>query len=110
MWQVFYDGGTGASETNGRLEITFPAISSGYSFAAGYQSKFLLVGDYDMQVKYDLLAWPATNGVRIGFSTVNSAVERVSCGSLEGYSPKEAYVADGFVSTTLVGTNDATGK
>lgn len=66
FWRVEIMGtGPTVSETNGRLEITFPANSTGYTLMAGIASQHTLAGDFDAQVDFDLPVWPAENGFNV---------------------------------------------
>jgi TolB protein len=70
-WGLLHDGTGGfVNETNGRVEFSlapdaapssgpFPAISVRYDF------KCLLNADFDAQVDYELLDWPAANGATL---------------------------------------------
>jgi len=67
LWKSYTVGsGPTVAERNKRLEITFPANSSGDLFGAGYTTVCTLTGDFDIQVDYSLLTWPKENGVRVG--------------------------------------------
>jgi hypothetical protein len=67
--------GTGPSidQTNGELEIDVPATAEpdlgGHAIVAGVMSRCILRGDFDAQVDYRLLDWPAANGVHLNFGT-----------------------------------------
>jgi hypothetical protein len=69
LWQVSSAGvGPTVAEVNQRLEITIPANSSNSQlFGGGYRTKCALRGDFDVQVDYELLTWPNSNGIRLGF-------------------------------------------
>jgi TolB protein len=70
LWQVFQDGGTGASNTeaDGKLITTFLADSTpgGAADMIGthWGSYCRLGGDFDVQADYQLLEWPAANASR----------------------------------------------
>jgi hypothetical protein len=112
-WYTFVTGTSSTiGERSGRLELTIGAgaVAGGQynlmSAQAGTKCRF--PGDFDARVEYELLRWPAANGVRVELdaflrdSGVN--VGRVSDGSSEGYSswlpPHNA----------TVGTTDARGR
>jgi len=40
---------------------------------AGYLSGAKLRGDFDIQVEFRLLTWPAANGMRVGFTISDEA-------------------------------------
>ena len=69
FWFPDYRVGSGLSHTlaNGRLEITVPAdtaLDPDTGFAAtGLMSNCQFTGNWDMQVDYELLTWPADNRV-----------------------------------------------
>ncbi len=108
LWSVGQTGGPAAVETNQRLEITLPANSAGAKFSAAYYSACLLRGDFDIQVDYQLLTWPTTNGVRISLSTTMANMERVSFGSQNDFAGgPEVYLAD--FAGTVMGTTTASG-
>lgn len=85
-WAVLHDGTGGyEDETNGQVELTidadakpssgpFPAINVRYEFAC------VLTGDFDAQVDYELLDWPAANGAYLHLSAwdVGASVSRQS--------------------------------
>jgi|SRR5579884_2122233 len=119
MWQIFSQGsGPTVALANQRMEISFPANSSGGgdSFGVGFISVSLLRGDFDMQVDYQLLTWPATNGVRLGFSLEplglgGATVHRVSLGANEqAGQPRESYTVATESTYARTATNDLSGK
>lgn len=119
MWRIYSVGsGPTVALANQRLEISFPANCSGGSigFAAGFISVSLLRGDFDMQVDYQLLAWPATNGVRVGLNLLplqqgGATVHRVSLGANEqAGQPRESYTVDTGSSFARTATSDLSGK
>lgn len=68
-------GGSLASMTqaNGELEASLPSSAPldptlGFTSLA-VNSRCTLAGDYDVQVDYRLLTWPAPHGVNVGFAT-----------------------------------------
>jgi hypothetical protein len=72
-YEIWGQGPT-LAEVNHRLEITFPASSTGdflgfwivpQFFTAG---KFGIKGDFDEQVDFNLLNWPAGNGIAFTMS------------------------------------------
>lgn len=120
LWTPYTQGtGPSISEVNQRVEITLPANSKDdYSsipvFSGGYSSICTLKGDFDVQVDYELLDWPDSNGVRVGLGVPGGMTERVSFGTLPWdypYQPREVYLthfADGVFGITE--TNDRSGK
>jgi hypothetical protein len=113
-WNSYLTGsGPTFAETNQRLEISIPASSSGSSsgmlFLAGLTSTCGLSGDFDIQVSFQLLNWPAKSGVRVGLSP-GWAVERVSLSDKENppTTLREVYVMHGW--DGLTATSDQSGK
>jgi Tol biopolymer transport system component len=76
--QPFVQGnGPTVEQTNGQLEIGVPASttndpSAGY-ISAGVNTQCRLNGDFDAQVDYRLLQWPATPMVNADFDTFSQA-------------------------------------
>jgi hypothetical protein len=68
-WRLFQDMGTGAAPQviNNRLEITV----TGEGYAVFHSRSFTLIGDFDMQVDFTLLDWPASNGMQLFIGTTN---------------------------------------
>ncbi|MFQ5421837.1 MAG: LamG domain-containing protein, partial [Anaerolineae bacterium] len=99
LWQTKIEGsGPAVTATNQRLEITLPANASDdpslSRFRGEAQSVCKVRGDFDMLADYELLAWPANNGVRIGLRVTapgvsDKTMERVSRGV--GESGGEVY-------------------
>lgn len=105
LWEVTSTGGPSIAQTAGQLQVTIPGVSSS-PLSGGVQSKFTLIGDYDMQAEFSLLTWPANNGIRVGIQAIGGAVERVGAGSVYG----EEYLAN-FGTSLLgrIGTGDLSG-
>jgi WD40-like Beta Propeller Repeat len=65
--------GPAVVQTNGRLEVSIPSATlndPGTGFTdAGVSTQCLLLGDYDVQVDYQLLQWPPQSGVNVDFNT-----------------------------------------
>jgi len=69
LWWIYSIGqDVTATVTNNRLEITLPASSGGTLYLGNMGSNFTLVGDFDMQVDYTLLTWPANNASQVGLT------------------------------------------
>ncbi len=88
--------GTGPTiaETNQRVEIFLPS-SAATNPGATYTSKCTLGGDYDVSVDYQLVVWPADNGVRVGLAAAPGGImERVSFGNNDHLAsvPREVYL------------------
>ena len=79
LWQPFQDGGTGAANTeaNGKLTTTIAAdATQGGSFdiiGTHWGSYCRLAGNFDVQADYQLLEWPAANGVQAIFASFDEA-------------------------------------
>ena len=101
-------------EANQRLEVAFPSdaregASHDY-FRGGYQGKCLLRGDFDVQLTYTLLRYPASNGVRAGFDFENkSNVERIRAGRNDVIPGGDYYLIHGD-SIIMTPTSDRWGK
>jgi len=68
-WWIYSIGaGTIATVTNNRLEITLPASPGGTLYLGNMGSNFKLAGDFDMQVDFSLLTWPAYNASQVGLT------------------------------------------
>lgn len=93
VWVSHSNGMPTLSETNSRLEVTLPANSAGAFFYADVQTTWRMTGDFDVQVDYTVLNWPASNGVRIGLIGAGAGVERISRGTGE-YGGVEHYTTD----------------
>jgi hypothetical protein len=101
LWKVITLGtGPTLAEVNQRLEMTIPAHSTGFPlFGIGYQTQKVFRGDFDVQVDYRLLDWPATNGTRMGIWLGDNpnqehiaTAHRVSLNASEfGTDPRESH-------------------
>ncbi|HKD34449.1 MAG TPA: hypothetical protein VKB73_13450 [Gaiellaceae bacterium] len=75
FWGTPFVTGSGPSisETNGRLEVSMPSDTlndPNLGFAnAGVAAPCHLLGDFDIQVDYQLLQWPPQSGVNVDFDT-----------------------------------------
>ena len=75
LWHKYVIGpGVSGGLFNNRLEITLPQSSGGTQYQGGMGSEFLVAGDFEMQVDFDLLTWPANNASQIGL-TLNQAYD-----------------------------------
>lgn len=105
-WDVFSygQGKPYTIQRNGKLEVNIPARSAGPVFGAGYTSLCKLRGDFDVKVDYELINFPAANGVRVGITSGNIASKakwgmgaetmRISRGASDGGSFSEAYITN----------------
>jgi hypothetical protein len=106
LWSEWtYGSGVSLAETNQRLEISFNADAGSNGDFDGFGSIVFgqqrLSGDFDLRVSYQLLDWPAANGVRVGMHVSSPdgtwyAVERVSFGGSNDFTsfPRENYLVD----------------
>jgi hypothetical protein len=117
FWEAETAGGPTINQSLGKLWIAFPADSSGDVPYAKYNSVWALRGDFDVQVDYKLLQWPAMNGIRVGLA-LNTAtgllpnMHRVSLGVNEQVGwPRESYTSD-FANGTFfrTATGDQNGR
>jgi hypothetical protein len=73
LWNNFIVGtGSLSSVINNRLEVTVPSSAGGTLYMGRMQSTFTLEGDFDMQVNFELLTWPAGNEAQITLSIDNA--------------------------------------
>ena len=103
LWTVFTENGPSVSQ-NDQLLVTIPGTSSG-NWAGGVKSTYQLIGDFDIQVDFELLTWPASNGIRVGIRSIGGAVERIGAGGGFG----ELYLTDFSSQITSVPTSDLSG-
>lgn len=110
IWRVdIWGTGPTVSETNGRLEITFPANSTGTNLMAGIGSKHTLVGDFDAQVDFNLLTWPFQNGFNVSIGAAGPftfMISRYSYNFFDG----EGYLFNHLGNLIHVPTSDGSGK
>jgi hypothetical protein len=79
LGQFWWVGRTGIGPTldvaNGQLELGIPSTATpdqGQEWiAVNVQSRCRLVGDFDVQVDFRLLEWPARNGVHVEFAVAD---------------------------------------
>jgi hypothetical protein len=119
LWSDISWGGPSISQTAGQLQISFPSNPTSQppfnNFQGGIQSKFILVGDFDMQVNFSLITWPKNDGINLGFGNMTESggaprgmvvVDRA--GARPGLP--ESYFVDFFgVLSTIVPTGDLSG-
>jgi hypothetical protein len=100
LWQPETMGsGVTATQRNGRLEISMSRHAQDDPnrgiFRAGYISTGRFSGDFDIQVDFYLIDWPAANGVRVGLVTENGTVDRTSRGNETSSTPShQEYVTN----------------
>jgi hypothetical protein len=114
---IWHTSGSGTGATlataNGRLEVTVQANAAngppGGWIGAHIGTNCRLVGDFDVQVDYELLTWPAANGVAAFMNTYYGPApnwESINRESLPWAELYETRIA-GSTSSTL--TNDLRG-
>ncbi len=73
FWQEVRGGSGPTATQDGELEIVVPGTSAidplSGSLWEGVLSRCTLLGDFDVQVDYRLLDWPASNGVHLNLGT-----------------------------------------
>jgi dipeptidyl aminopeptidase/acylaminoacyl peptidase len=108
FWGIPFVTGSGPSiaETNGRLEVSMPSDTLNdpiLGFAnAGIGAQCHLLGDFDIQVDYQLLQWPPQSGVNVDFDTFD--IVNGSFGDVHGMFVFDPGGGTG-ISTHFPGTN-----
>jgi WD40-like Beta Propeller Repeat len=108
FWGSPFVTGSGPSiaETNGRLEVSMPSDTLNdpiLGFAnAGVGAQCHLLGDFDIQVDYQLLQWPPQSGVNVDFDTFD--IVNGSFGDVHGMFVFDPGGGTG-ISTHFPGTN-----
>ena len=107
IWpEVFIEGvGPSLSETNQRLEITIPSTATPDSNGLGAMTAPAPFSndmaqqplDFDVQVDFNLLTWPAGNGIGVGMQLFDDFgechISRASYGpSEQGGGAREVYI------------------
>jgi Tol biopolymer transport system component len=84
LWSIIHDGTGGFVQwTSSQLEMTIASEGvpdSNSSLGVHVGANCLLGGDFDAQVDYQLLSWPAGDGVNVGITAffTNGAIERAT--------------------------------
>jgi dipeptidyl aminopeptidase/acylaminoacyl peptidase len=108
FWGSPFVTGSGPSiaETNGHLEVSMPSDTLNdpiLGFAnAGVAAPCHLLGDFDIQVDYQLLQWPPQSGVNVDFDTFD--IVNGSFGDVHGMFVFDPGGGTG-ISTHFPGTN-----
>ncbi|MDH3269905.1 MAG: Ig-like domain-containing protein [Gemmatimonadota bacterium] len=111
QWTFVETGGGTAAELNARMEVTIPAALTASTPWGSAKTRCTVTGDFDVQVDYEVLDWPAQSGVRAALHVSVGAAERVSFAAGE-FTGQESYAADhsGAGGTIVtVGTSDQSG-
>ena len=114
MGRIWHTSGSGTGATlalaNGKLEVLIRAdAQGGQGFGAHIGTNCKLQGDFDVQVDYELLGWPAGNGVQAFMNTYYGPAPNWESISRQSQPWGELYDARiaGSYSSTL--TNDLSG-
>ena len=84
LWSVLHDGTGGFVQwANGRLEMSIAADGAsldGSPIGLHVGANCLLSGDFDAEVDYQLLTWPAGDGVNVGITAffTNGSIDRAT--------------------------------
>ena len=85
LWSIIHDGTGGfVNWANGRMELSIAANAAAVpgqpTIGAHVGANCLLMGDFDVQVDYELLTWPAGNNVNAGIQAffTNGAIDRAT--------------------------------
>jgi hypothetical protein len=115
---IWHTSGSGTGATvataNGRLEVSVRATAAngppGGWIGAHIGTNCRLLGDFDVQVDYDLLTWPATNGVGAFMNTYYGpapnweSITRESLPWAEAYEARIAAFSSSVLTQDLRGT------
>jgi len=123
LWETYSDDQhQRCVQQDGVLKIQIDGASAGQGwFGAGIRSKFILKGNFEIVVDYNLTNWPTHNGVRgnimfweAKINGINGHIDRCSFGADEPPNPKENYVScfedDAFLDVVIKPTTDFEGK
>lgn len=104
-------GPTATAGASGGVDLLIPANatqdSQKHFMAITLEAKCKLSGDFDLQVDYSLVSWPARNSVRLGLAAGSYSVER---SSNVHTVMDNLYVTDFAGVQAIVGTQDITGR
>lgn len=107
-WTASAATGSSLAEQNGRLEMTQGPSSA--VPAADLLFNFTITGDFDAQVDFELLNWPADNHERLGLRTNVGTLERISDNRFVSSADGEGYLTDINGVITAVPSTDASGR
>jgi len=109
--------GPSTAVTSNRLEITIPANASAggnpYPFGGQIGSRFELVGDFDVQVDFNLFNWPSPVGVQVGIGpTLIRGMFPAGVWLMNDPTGNPIQIYTGYLNGTSVniGTSDTSGK
>lgn len=110
LWYADIRGQGTVAEVNNRLEITIPADSTG-DLGVFYGPEFFIDGDFDEQVDFNLLNFPAGNGISFTLSgSVQFHIGRTSWQMQPGEWRHVYYVWCLGDTMAYVETTDTSGK
>jgi hypothetical protein len=116
LWTVSAVGtGPTATQANGGIDLVIPAGAvqdpKQGNLAINLSTSCQLTGDFDLQLDYTLVKWPARNSVRVGMAAGHYSAHRSSnTGTIAGSVADNLYVTDFAGTLTSVGTQDTTGR
>lgn len=108
FWHVYGDGGYSVDASSGKVEMTIPAGASVFPWAS-VECNFLFRGDFDVQVDYELIEYPAEEEMRAGIGAcgdidIFGATQRISTvGTREAYAGFSSWNSGWVVTTQLSG-------
>jgi hypothetical protein len=95
---------------NEHLQITISGPIDGlFAAGLGMKSNFILAGDFDMQVDFNLAAWPPNNGVGAGIISPLFDVRRLASNGAPGVTDSYFFGVPGKAAIN-VPTGDMSGK
>jgi dipeptidyl aminopeptidase/acylaminoacyl peptidase len=110
LWHAIVDPGSTVAEANGRLELSIAAdaVPGGpwNQVDAHYGAQCSLPGDFDFQVDYELLQWPAASGVFAGLHAffAGAGVSRISSAVQDDYTAWSGSTFTGVPTADLAGS------
>ena len=112
LWTVSTAGtGPTASAAGGGVDLFMPAgatqDSQRHYAGVTLTAKCKLTGDFDLQLDYSLISWPAKNSVRLGLVDGSGSVQRTHNA---GAVTENLYATDFAGVETYVGTQDTAGR
>ena len=107
LWASLEFGGPTVEVTDGRLEITIPAVITEAGPWGSLYTRCALVGDFDVRVDYEIIDWPSQSGVRSALHGEFGTVGRVSFAAGD-FNSAESYASDHTSSGGTVVTHAST--
>jgi hypothetical protein len=108
LWEGFFLGtGPTIAQTSGQLQINIPANSQPgppyNNWAAGVKSKFILIGDFDVQVDFSLINWPANDAVHVSIVAFLVPPSAATVGSVDRIGADGSSIPSEEYATNLMG-------